>query len=65
MEKSVIRPPWSFSESYVPESGWSPCRIHVTQGSIKGVFRAAGLHLGPGVNAAAGTGKTGRRHTTF
>lgn len=51
---------WLFSPSHthIPESGWSLWGIQVTCESIEGMFRAAGLHLGPGINAATG----GERH---
>lgn len=47
------------SNTYIPELCWSWCRTNVSCESIKGMFRAAGLHLGPGINAA-----TGRKENT-
>lgn len=53
------------SESYVPESGWSLCGIHVTRESIKGMLGAAGFHLGPGINAATRGKKENRHHVVL
>lgn len=41
------------SNAYIPESYWSLWRTNVARESIEGMFRAAGFHLGPGINAAA------------
>lgn len=42
------------SNAYIPESYWSLWRPNVARESIEGMFRAAGFHLGPGINAATG-----------
>lgn len=52
VQMHIIIPGCSGESVWSPESDWSLCRRSVTFELIKGVFRAAGLHLGPGINAA-------------